>query len=457
MGQRFQRRRFLQLVGWTIAGAGLTAFGIPPRPASQPRSFPPSPAPDLQPVRSNPRSNTGSNKTISIGLLHSLSGRMAIAEKSTLDAELLAIEEINKTGGILGREIEPILEDGASDWVQFAEKAQKLIRQDRVLTIFGCWTSASRKSVLPAFETENSMLWYPVYYEGQECSKNLFYTGAVPNQQVEPSVDWMLKTFPGQTCFLVGSDYVYPRVINTVLKTVILAKKGTYIGEEYLPLGDANVDLIIHRIRQAMPKGGVILNSLNGDSNIALFTALKQQGMTPKRYPVLSFTISEEEVAAIGSEYLMGHYAAWNYFQTLNSEANQKFVKAFHGKYGSDRRLNDPIASAYTAVYLWKQAVEKAGTTKDLEAIRRATIGQTMVSPMGRVTIHRNHHLSKPFYIGKVRSDGLFNIVYGSTGPIAPVPWSQAIAATKGYACDWTDPKKGGKFKTKKDTHNEMS
>lgn len=449
MGQRFQRRRFLQLASWTIAGAGLTAFGIPPRTASQPRSVEPNPLPNPQPARSNPRSNS-TNNIISIGLLHSLSGTMAISEMRCLDAEMLAIEEINKTGGLLGREIEPIIEDGASDWPTFRKKAEKLIGQDRVLTIFGCWTSASRRASLPIYEAQNHMLWYPVYYEGQECSRNIFYTGAVPNQQVEPSVNWILKTFPGQTCFLVGSDYVYPRVVNTVLKTLILAKKGTYIGEEYLPLGDMDVDLIIQKIRQTMPKGGVILNSLNGDSNIALFTALKQQSMSPKRYPVLSFNITENETLAIGSEYLRGHYAAWNYFQTLKHEANQKFVQAFRAKYGAQRRLNDPMASAYTAVYLWKQAVEKAGTAQDVEAVRREAIGQTFVSPMGRVTLNRNHHLSKPFYIGQVRSDGLFNIVYGSSGPIAPEPWSQAIAETKGYACDWTAPQKGGKFKTKK-------
>lgn len=374
---------------------------------------------------------------------------MAISEMGCLDAEMLAIEEINKTGGILGREIEPVIEDGASDWVQFAEKAKKLIRQDRVLTIFGCWTSASRRSVLPVFEAEASMLWYPVSYEGQECSKNIFYTGAVPNQQVEPSLDWVFKNFPGKAKFLLGSDYVYPRVVNTVLKTLILAKKGSYLGEDYLPLGVTDVDRIIQKIRQAMPKGGVILNSLNGDSNVAFFKALHQQGMTPQHYPVLSFTITEDETLAIGAEYLRGHYAVWNYFQTLKHGANQTFIQAFRAKYGVQRRLNDPMASAYTAVYLWKQAVEKAGTVQDLEAVRRAAIGQTFVSPMGRVTLNRNHHLSKPCYIGQARSDGLFNIVYGSLGPIAPEPWSQAIAETKDYACDWTNPKRGGKFKSR--------
>ncbi|BCX12673.1 MAG: urea ABC transporter substrate-binding protein [Thermosynechococcus sp.] len=386
--------------------------------------------------------------TIKVGILHSLSGTMAISEKSVVDATQLAIEQINQAGGVLGKQIQPILEDGASDWPTFAEKATKLIDQDKVVAVFGCWTSASRKAVLPVFESKNHMLWYPVQYEGQECSKNIFYTGAAPNQQIEPAVDWLLQN-KGKKFFLVGSDYVFPRTANTIIKAQLAAKGGETVGEDYLPLGNTEVTPIITRIRNALPDGGVIFNTLNGDSNVAFFKQLQGAGLTPDKYPTMSVSIAEEEVQAIGVEYLKGQYAAWNYFMTVDTPENKSFVEAFKAKFGQNRVTNDPMEAAYIAVHLWKQAVEQAGTADDLEKVRQAAIGQTFNAPEGPVKMFANHHISKTVRIGEVGEDGLFKIVYSTPQPVDPLPWNQFVAETKGLVCDWTrtDVDNPGKFK----------
>jgi urea transport system substrate-binding protein len=420
------RREFLKLAGLASAGFGMT--GLTPKPT-------PSPVVERSPIK--------------VGILHSLSGTMAISEKSTVDAEMLAIAQINKAGGVLGRPIEAIVEDGASDWPTFAEKAEKLIVQDQVVTIFGGWTSASRKSILPILESTDHMLWYPLVYEGQECSQNIFYTGSVPNQQVEPAVDWALKQFRGKPVFLLGSDYVYPRTLNTIIKGQLRSRGGRQVGEEYIPLGNIEVEEAFEQIRRRMPNGGVILNSLNGDTNIAFFKELQRRSMSPRQYPSISLSIAEEEVRAIGTEYLEGHYVAWSYFQTVNTAANRQFVKAFKDQYGSDRLVNDPMAAAYTAVYLWKQAVEKAGTAEDLSKVRKAALGTLMNAPEGFVRMNPNHHLSRWARIGRVRSDGLFEVVYQSKTAIAPQPWSRMVTDTKNFGCDWSDPKKGGKYRLK--------
>ncbi|MGK7898817.1 MAG: urea ABC transporter substrate-binding protein [Xenococcus sp. (in: cyanobacteria)] len=393
----------------------------------------------------SPTSGAAAGDTIKVGILHSLSGTMAISETTVVDAEMLAIDEINAAGGVLGKQIEPIKEDGASDWPTFAEKATKLIDKDQVVTVFGCWTSASRKAVLPVFESKKHMLWYPVQYEGQECSQNIFYSGAAPNQQIEPAVDWLLEN-KGKEFFLVGSDYVFPRTANTIIKEQLKAKGGTTVGEDYLPLGNTEVTPIITKIKQALPNGGVIFNSLNGDSNVAFFKQMQGAGLTADKYPVMSVSIAEEEVRQIGTEYLKGHYAAWNYFMTVDSPANDQFVKAFKAKFGEDRVTNDPMESAYIMVYLWKQAVEAAGTT-DLEPVRKAAIGQEFDAPQGKVKMFPNHHISQTVRIGQVRDDGLFDIVFATDGPVDPIPWNQYVPETKGYGCDWTDPNKGGKYK----------
>lgn len=385
-------------------------------------------------------------KTIKVGILHSLTGTMAISETSVVDAEQLAIAEINAAGGVLGKQIEPIIEDGASDWPTFATKARKLISQDQVVTVFGCWTSASRKAVLPIFEETNHLLWYPVQYEGQECSQNIFYTGAAPNQQIEPAVDWLLKN-KGKKFFLVGSDYIFPQTANQIIKAQLAVAGGENVGEEYLLLGSTEVTPIIDKIKGALPDGGVIFNSLNGDSNVAFFQALKNAGLTPDKYPTMSVSIGETEIKAIGPQYVTGHYAAWNYFQTVNTSANQKFLQSFQAKYGSDRVVNDPMQSAYIMVYLWKQAVEKAGNPSNLPAVRTAALGQTLNAPEGMVRLENNHHLSKTVRIGRVRDDGLFEIIYATKQPVLPNPWNQFIPETKNYACDWSNPQKRGKYK----------
>ncbi|MEM7649633.1 MAG: urea ABC transporter substrate-binding protein [Cyanobacteria bacterium P01_A01_bin.70] len=439
MTNRFGRRKFL-LYGASTMGTAmlLKACGAPSEDAAT-----------TEPAEGEGEETAaagGDGETIKVGILHSLSGTMAISETTVVDAEKLAIKEINAAGGVLGRQIEAIEEDGASDWPTFAEKAEKLIDQDEVVTVFGCWTSASRKAVLPVFESKDHMLWYPVQYEGQECSKNIFYTGAAPNQQIEPAVDWLLEN-KGTEFFLVGSDYVFPRTANNIIKEQLAANGGTTVGEDYLPLGNTEVTPIIAKIKEALPDGGIIFNSLNGDSNVAFFKQLQGAGMTPDLYPVMSVSVAEEEVRQIGPEFLVGHYAAWNYFQTVESPENEKWVADFKAEYGDDRVTNDPMEAAYIMVYLWKQAVEQAGTT-DIAAVREAAYGQEFAAPEGPVTMNANHHISKTVRIGQVREDGLFDIVSSTDGPIDPVPWNQYVAETKGFACDWSDPAKGEKYET---------
>lgn len=445
MTSEFGRRRFL-LYGSAALGTSILLKAC----ASGTTDSAESPAAGSSESPGSSTVAAAGGNTIKVGVLHSLSGTMAISEKSVVDSTLLAIEQINQAGGVLGKQIEAIVEDGASDWPTFAEKARKLIDEDQVVVIFGCWTSASRKAVLPVFEEKNHMLFYPVQYEGQECSKNIFYTGAAPNQQIEPSVDWLLEN-KGKEFYLVGSDYVFPRTANTIIRAQLEAKDGTTVGEDYLPLGNTEVAPIIAKIRSALPDGGVIYNTLNGDSNVAFFKQLKGAGLTPDKYPVMSVSIAEEEVKAIGVDFLQGHYAAWNYFQTVESPENTAYVDAFRAKYGDSRVTNDPMEAAYISVNIWKQAVEAAGsegTPTDLEAVRNAAYGIKFDAPGGPVTMNTNHHISKTVRIGEVRDDGLFEIVYETNAPVDPVPWNQYVADTKGFACDWsrTDVDDPGKF-----------
>ncbi len=438
MTKRFNRRKFL-LYGSATFGTSILLKACANNPNTTETTTAVSPA-------TNTTATAGGGDTIKVGILHSLSGTMAISERSVVDAEQLAIEEINNGGGVLGKKIQAVVEDGASNWDTFREKATKLIDQDKVVAVFGCWTSASRKNVLPVFEQRNHMLWYPVQYEGQECSRNIFYTGAAPNQQIEPAVDWLLEN-KGKEFFLVGSDYVFPRTANTIIKAQLADKGGKTVGEDYLPLGNTEVTPIITKIRQFLPNGGVIFNTLNGDSNVAFFKQMQGAGLGPDRYPTMSVSIAEEEVRAIGPDYLQGHYAAWNYFQTVETPANQKFVQAFKQRYGQDRVTNDPMEAAYIAVHLWKQAVEKAGTADDLAKVRAAAYGQTFEAPEGTVTLEQNHHLAKVVRIGEVRKDGMFEIVNATNSAVEPIPWNQFVKETKGFGCDWSDQNKGGKYK----------
>ncbi len=444
MTRLFGRRKFMVYGSAALGASMLLKACASPSAPTDPAASPAEGSPAASPA--------ASGDTIKVGILHSLSGTMAISEKSVVDSTQLAIDEINTAGGIMGKQIQAIVEDGASDWPTFAEKAKKLIEQDEVVVVFGCWTSASRKAVLPVFEEKNHMLYYPVQYEGQECSKNIFYTGAAPNQQIEPSVDWLLEN-KGKDFFLVGSDYVFPRTANTIIKAQLAAKGGKTLGEDYLPLGNTEVAPIIAKIKAALPNGGVIYNTLNGDSNVAFFKQMQGAGLTAEKYPTMSVSVAEEEVQAIGKEYLLKQYAAWNYFMTVETPENKKFVDAFKAKFGESRVTNDPMEAGYISVNIWKQAVEKAGgagTPTDLEKVREAAYGQEFAAPEGPVKMLPNHHISKTVRIGEVRDDGLFEIVYSTPAPVDPIPWNQYVTETKGFSCDWT--KTGvdnpGKFKT---------
>jgi len=358
--------------------------------------------------------------TIKIGVLHSLSGTMSISEVSVRDATLLAVEEINAKGGVLGKKLEAVVEDGASDWPTFAEKAQKLISVDKVATTFGGWTSASRKAMLPVFERNKALLWYPVQYEGLEQSPYIFYTGATTNQQIIPGLEY-LKAQGMTRIFLVGSDYVFPRTANKEIKAYAAANGMEILGEEYTSLGHTEYSTVINKLRSARPQA--VFNTLNGDSNVAFFKQLKDAGISATDMPVLSVSVAEEEIRGIGAANIAGHLTAWNYYQTTNNPANAAFVKAFKDKYGANRVTDDPIEAGYIGVYLWKAAVEKAGTT-EVEAVKAAAAGITMDAPEGTVTIDgETQHLHKTARIGVVTPEGLINEVSASPAPIKPDPY----------------------------------
>ncbi|NUU78661.1 urea ABC transporter substrate-binding protein [Paenibacillus xylanilyticus] len=361
-----------------------------------------------------------SNETIKVGILHSLSGTMAISEVSVKDAEMLAIEEINAAGGVLGKQIEPVVEDGASDWPTFAEKAGKLLQQDKVAAVFGGWTSASRKAMLPVFEQNQGLLFYPVQYEGLESSPNIFYTGATTNQQIVPSVTWLLEN-RGKKFYLLGSDYVFPKTANQVIKAQLAAEGGEVVGEEYTPLGHTDYSTIISKIKAAKPD--VVYNTLNGDSNVAFFKQLKDAGITSEQMTTLSVSVAEEEIRGIGADVLKGHLASWNYYQTTDTPENKTFVEKYKEKYGADRVTADPIEAGYVAVYLWKAAVEKAGST-DVEKVKEAAKGLEFDAPEGKVTVDgENQHIYKTVRIGEVQEDGQFKELWNSGSPVKPDPY----------------------------------
>lgn len=370
-------------------------------------------------------SGGGAGDAIKVGILHSLSGTMAISEKSVRDAELLAIEEINKAGGVMKRRIEPVIEDGASDWPTFSEKAKKLIQSDKVATVFGCWTSASRKAVLPVFESLKALLWYPVQYEGLEASPYIFYTGAAPNQQIVPAVEYLIRE-GRKRLFLLGSDYVFPRTANEIIKLQLGAQGGALAGEEYTPLGHTDYSTVITKILGAKPD--VVFNTLNGDSNVAFFKQFKDAGNTPDKIQTLSVSVAEEEVRGIGAANVVGHLASWNYYQTTDTPENKKFVEAYKAKFGANRVTSDPIEAAYAGVYLWSRAVEKAAST-DVEKVKQAAKGIEFAAPEGTVKIHgTNQHISKPVRIGKVRADGLFDEVWSTGKPVEPDPFLETYS-----------------------------
>lgn len=359
-------------------------------------------------------------KPIKVGILHSLSGTMAISEISVADATLLAIEEINKKGGLLGRKVEPIVVDGRSDWPTFAKEAKRLITEEKVSVVFGCWTSASRKTVKPIFEKYNHLLFYPVQYEGLEESPNIVYTGAAPNQQIIPAVKWCFDNL-GKKFFLVASDYVFPRSANAIMKDQIAALRGEILGEEYILLGSSEVKEVIQKIIETQPD--VILNTINGDTNVAFFRELRKAGIAPDKIPTMSFSIAEDELRTLGVENMVGDYAAWNYFQSVDTEENKGFVERFKKKYGANRVTDDPIEAGYFGVYLWSQAVKDAGTD-DVDEVRKAIANQSLNAPGGIVYINaENNHTWKIVRIGKIREDGQFGILWSSEKPVRPMPY----------------------------------
>lgn len=357
---------------------------------------------------------------IRVGILHSLTGTMAISETSVANATRMAIEEINQKGGVLGRPIEIQMVDGKSDWGNFEREAERLITQEKVCTVFGCWTSASRRTVKPIFEKYHHLLIYPVQYEGLEQSPNIVYTGAAPNQQIIPAVKWSFDNL-GKRFFLVGSDYVFPRTANAIIRDQVTALGGEIVGEEYLLLGNKDVKTIVDKIAATRPN--VILNTINGDSNLAFFKELRAAGITPDQIPTLSFSIAEEELRNSDVKNMVGDYAAWNYFQSVNSEKNRRFVEHFKQKYGAERVTDDPIEAGYFGVYLWAQAVEDAGKD-DVNLIRENIKRQSLDAPGGIVYIDPdNLHTWKVVRIGKIRQDGQFDVVWSSEKPIRPVPY----------------------------------
>lgn len=349
--------------------------------------------------------------TVKVGQLHSLSGTIAIAEAAIVEAEKMAIDEINAAGGVLGRQIESIVEDGASDWPTFAEKAKKLLIRDKVVAVFGCYTSASRKSVLPVFEQNNGLLYYPTYYEGQEQSKNVIYTAQEATQSVIPAIEWLAKN-KGKTFFLVGSDYIYPRTCNKIAKPTIARVGGKTLGEEYAPLGHTEFSSIINKIKAAKPD--CIYSTVVGGSNVAFFKQLVASGLSGDKQTLLSTVVSENEIDGIGKENAAGYYACMGYFQSLKNPANEKFVKAIKAKYGQDRVVGDPMECGYTAVYFWKLACEKAKSF-DVNKVVAASSDLALDAPEGKIKLHKsNHHTWKHARIGRARPDGQFDIVHES-------------------------------------------
>ncbi|MCP5005306.1 MAG: urea ABC transporter substrate-binding protein [Planctomycetes bacterium] len=357
---------------------------------------------------------------IKVGVLHSLTGTMAISEASVVDATMMAIEEINEKGGILGRDIKPLVVDGCSDLSTFAREAERLISGEEVSVVFGCWTSASRKTVKPIFEEHDGLLFYPVQYEGLEQSPNIIYTGAAPNQQIIPAVKWSFDNL-GKRFFLVGSDYVFPRSANAIIMDQAEAMGAEIVGEEYVLLGSDDVKGMVDKIASVKPD--VIINTINGDSNIAFFRELHNRGIKPDEIPTMSFSIAEGELQAMGIEHMVGNYACWNYFQSVDTERNEEFVRKFKNKYGADRVVSDPMEAGYFGVRLWELAVNEAGTA-DVDSVRTVIKRQSLKVPEGMVYLDPdNNHTWKTVRIGKIGWDGQFNIVWDSKRSMQPVPY----------------------------------
>ena len=378
--------------------------------------------------------------TIKVGILHSLSGTMAISETALKETALMTIADINAHGGVLGKKLEPVVVDPASNWPLFAEKARQLLTQDKVAVVFGCWTSVSRKSVLPVFKELNGLLFYPVQYEGEELEKNVFYTGAAPNQQAIPAVEYLMSKDGGgaKRFFLLGTDYVYPRTTNKILRA-FLKSKGVAdkdIEEVYTPFGHSDYQTIVANIKKFSAGGKTaVISTINGDSNVPFYKELGNAGLKATDVPVIAFSVGEEELRGVDTKPLVGHLAAWNYFMSLKNPENTKFIKMYKD-WAKKEKLpnadkvvtNDPMEATYVGIHMWKQAVEKAKST-DVNKVIAAMAGQSFKAPDG-FTIkmdEKNHHLHKPVFIGEIRPDGQFNVVWKTPGPIKAEPWSPYI------------------------------
>jgi urea transport system substrate-binding protein len=369
-----------------------------------------------QSVLADAANSTGlavTDTTVTVGQLHSATGTMAISETGAIQAERLAIDQINASGGILGRQIKVIQEDGASDWPTFAEKAKKLLESDKVATVFGCWTSASRKAVLPIFEKDNGLLYYPTFYEGLEQSKNVIYTGQEATQQILASLDWIAKEKGAKTFYLLGSDYIWPRTsMKIARKHIENVLHGTVVGEEYYPLGNTQFGSLTNKIK--LKKPDVVFAAVVGGSNVAFYKQLKAAGITSDKQTLLTLSVTEDEMLGIGGENMKGFYSSMKYFQTLDNPNNKKFVEEFKAKYGKDSVIGDVTQAGYLGPWLWKAAVEKAGSF-DVDKVVAASPGiELTTAPEGYVKVHDNHHLWSKARIAEIQADGTFKVVHES-------------------------------------------
>ena len=391
--------------------------------------------------------------TIKIGVLHSLSGTMAISETTLKDTVQMLVDEQNKKGGVLGKKIEAVVVDPASNWPLFAEKARELISKDKVSAIFGCWTSVSRKSVLPVVEELNGILFYPVQYEGEESSKNVFYTGAAPNQQAIPAVDYLLKQGVKRWA-LVGTDYVYPRTANKILEAYLKSKgfKDEDIMISYTPFGHSDWQSIVSDIKKfgTAGKKTAVVSTINGDANVPFYKELSNQGISAKDIPVVAFSVGEEELSGIDTKPLVGHLAAWNYFESVDSDANDDFIEEWHKYTGDEKRVtNDPMEATYIGFNMWVKAVEKAGTTES-NAVQNALIGVTVPNLSGLyATMMPNHHITKPVLIGEIQEDGQFQVVDETPTTVVADEWSDYLPGSKDLIADWRKPLSCGNFNVK--------
>ena len=396
----------------------------------------------------------GAAGTIKVGILHSLSGTMAISETTLKDVMTMLIEQQNAKGGLLGKKLEAVVVDPASNWPLFAEKARQLISVDKCAATFGCWTSVSRKSVLPVFEELNSILFYPVQYEGQECSRNVFYTGAAPNQQAIPAVDYLMKENKVQRWVLAGTDYVYPRTTNQILEAYLIAKGVAKedIMINYTPFGHSDWQNIVASIKKfgSAGKKTAVVSTINGDANVPFYKELGNQGIKATDIPVVAFSVGEEELAGIDTKPLVGHLAAWNYFMSVDNADNKKFIDAWHKFTGKPKRTtNDPMEAHYIGFNRWVKAVEAAGTTAS-DAVIDEMIGVSVPNLSGGYSaMMPNHHITKPVLIGEIQADGQINAVSTTPGLVVAQEWSPYVADTKDLIGDWRAPLKCGAFNVK--------